>query len=186
MNPMDRRAFMASLATGIASTWLLAQATDLEAAATYAATAASNAPYDTLTPDQAREIDAISAAIVPTDETPGAREAHVVRFIDRSLATFAKDQREPLVKALDAIAAAVEKKKPGTRSFAALPRDEQDALLQDLFEHDKTTFFAMRGATMAGMFSNPEYGGNANKIGWKLIGFEDRFSWVPPFGYYDR
>jgi gluconate 2-dehydrogenase gamma chain len=183
---MNRRAFMASVATGVASSWLLAQASDLEAAGRYAATVARNAPYETLTSDQARELDAVSAAIVPTDDTPGAREAHVVRFIDRSLATFAKDQREPLVKALDAVGAAVEKKKPGTRSFAALSRDEQDSVLQDLFQHDKPTFFAMRGATMAGMFSNPEYGGNANKIGWKIIGFEDRFSWVPPFGYYDR
>jgi gluconate 2-dehydrogenase gamma chain len=183
---MDRRAFMASVATGIASTWLLAQANDVDAAARYAATAAPNAPLETFTPDQARELDAISAAIVPTDDTPGAREAHVVRFIDRSLATFAKDQRDPLVKALEAVATAVEKNKPGTRSFAALSRDAQDSVLQGLFEHDKPTFFAVRGATMAGMFSNPEYGGNANRIGWKLIGFEDRYSWVPPFGYYDR
>ena len=44
----------------------------------------------------------------------------------------------------------------------------------------------MRGATIAGMFSNPEYGGNRDKIGWKLLGFEDRFSWAAPFGWYDR
>jgi gluconate 2-dehydrogenase gamma chain len=35
------------------------------------------------------------------------------------------------------------------------------------------------------MLSNPEYGGNFNKMGWKLIGFDDRFSWAPPFGWYD-
>jgi hypothetical protein len=23
-------------------------------------------------------------------------------------------------------------------------------------------------------------------LGWKLIGFEDEFSFEPPFGYYDR
>jgi hypothetical protein len=36
------------------------------------------------------------------------------------------------------------------------------------------------------MFANPEYGGNRDKIGWKMIGFDDRFSWGPPFGWYDR
>ena len=40
--------------------------------------------------------------------------------------------------------------------------------------------------TMTGMFAHPEHGGNFGKIGWKLIGYEDRYSWVPPFGYYDR
>jgi hypothetical protein len=39
---------------------------------------------------------------------------------------------------------------------------------------------------MMGMFSNPSYGGNHQKSGWKMIGFEDRFAWSPPFGYYDR
>ena len=36
-----------------------------------------------------------------------------------------------------------------------------------------------------GFFSNPEYGGNHDLVGWKLIGFEDRFFYKPPFGYYD-
>ena len=44
----------------------------------------------------------------------------------------------------------------------------------------------MLAATAAGMFANPEYGGNRDKIGWKLIGFDDRFFWQAPFGYYDR
>jgi gluconate 2-dehydrogenase gamma chain len=183
---LGRRAFMASLASGIASTWLLAHVSDIEAAATYAAGVTETAPYEHLTADEARELDAITAAIVPTDETPGAREAHVVRFIDRSIGTFAQDQHEPLTKALQAIADAVEKKRPGTRSFAALSHEDQNSLLQELYEKDRPTFFAVRGATMAGMFANPEYGGNTNKIGWKLIGFVDQYSWAPPFGYYDR
>ena len=40
--------------------------------------------------------------------------------------------------------------------------------------------------TMSGMFANPSYGGNDNKVGWKLVGFDDKFSWQAPFGYYDR
>jgi hypothetical protein len=39
---------------------------------------------------------------------------------------------------------------------------------------------------MLGMFIDPIHGGNFNKVGWKMIGFEDRYSWTPPFGYYDR
>jgi hypothetical protein len=36
------------------------------------------------------------------------------------------------------------------------------------------------------MFASPSYGGNRNLVGWKLLGFDDRFAWQPPFGYYDR
>jgi hypothetical protein len=29
-------------------------------------------------------------------------------------------------------------------------------------------------------------GGNRDEVGWKLIGFEDKFHFEPPFGYYDK
>jgi hypothetical protein len=35
------------------------------------------------------------------------------------------------------------------------------------------------------MFASPKHGGNFNKAGWKLIGFEDTLNFKPPFGYYD-
>ncbi len=36
------------------------------------------------------------------------------------------------------------------------------------------------------MFALPSYGGNRDKAGWHLIGFDDRHFWQPPFGYYDE
>jgi len=36
------------------------------------------------------------------------------------------------------------------------------------------------------MFALPQYGGNRDSVGWKLIGFEDLHVFHPPFGYYDR
>ena len=51
---------------------------------------------------------------------------------------------------------------------------------------DTTPFFDLaRQLTLCGMFSNPPYGGNRDKLGWKLIGFEDQHMFEPPFGYYD-
>jgi hypothetical protein len=35
------------------------------------------------------------------------------------------------------------------------------------------------------MFASPKHGGNFNKAGWKLIGFEDTLNFKAPFGYYD-
>jgi hypothetical protein len=37
-----------------------------------------------------------------------------------------------------------------------------------------------------GLLALPSYGGNAGKAGWKLVGFDDRHVWEPPFGHYDR
>jgi gluconate 2-dehydrogenase gamma chain len=41
--------------------------------------------YNLLSDELAIELDAISARIVPSDETPGAREAGSVRFMDNVL-----------------------------------------------------------------------------------------------------
>src|SRR5438105_699091 len=40
------------------------------------------------TRDEAREIEAVAAQIIPADETGGAREAGVIRFIDLYLASY--------------------------------------------------------------------------------------------------
>jgi gluconate 2-dehydrogenase gamma chain len=54
------------------------------------------------------------------------------------------------------------------------------------WEKDKKPFFeTIRTATVRGMFSDPVYGGNAGQAGWKLLGYEHRPAWQPPFGTYD-
>ena len=74
----------------------------------------------------------------------------------------------------------------GAKSFAALSSGQQIAVLATM-EKDKDSFFnALRCSTIAGMLANPEYGGNDNKAGWNLLGFDDQFSWAAPFGWYDR
>ena len=50
-----------------------------------------------------------------------------------------------------------------------------------------TPFFTtVRDHTVTGMFASPKHGGNYNKAGWKMIGFEDTLNFKPPFGYYDK
>ncbi len=183
---VDRRDFVFGLAGAAAGAWLATHASELRAIAAYAASVAPEEPYEFFTPDQAREFDAISAQIVPTDETPGAREAHVVRFVDRYVATVAKDWQPGFQDAFKRLGDAVAEKTPGNRSFAALSDAEQIAFLTAFEKANPASFDRFRYLTMLGMFSDPVHGGNFNKVGWKLIGFEDRYSWAPPFGYYDR
>lgn len=183
---VNRREFVFGLAGAAASAWLATHLPELRATAAYAATVTPEQPYEFFTPEQARDFDAISAQIVPTDETPGAREAHVVRFTDRYFATAFKEAQPAFRNDFKLLADAVAEKTPGNRSFAALSNADQIAFLTAFEKANPVSFSHFRGSTMLGMFSDPMHGGNFNKIGWNLIGFEDRYSWVPPFGYYDR
>jgi len=144
----------------------------------------SGAPpaFSVLSADDAREIEAIASQIIPTDESPGAREAGVIYFIDRALATFDQDKRALYAKGLAEAEAKRAEMFPST-SIAALAPEQQIQLLQAI---EKTGFFAqVRTHCILGFFGNPSYGGNRDRVGWKLIGFEDRFQFTPPFGYYD-
>jgi gluconate 2-dehydrogenase gamma chain len=139
--------------------------------------------FNVLDPGSAREIEAIASQVIPTDNSPGAREAGVIYFIDRALATFDGDKRDLYTKGLEAAQAKRNAMFPGSKSIAALSPDEQIRLLEAI---EKTEFFEqVRTHTILGFFGNPSYGGNRDLVGWKLIGFEDRFQFEPPFGYYD-
>jgi gluconate 2-dehydrogenase gamma chain len=188
MPDVSRRQFLAAAGGAVATVWLAAEAPDLLAAGEHAARAARATPpppFQVLTAAQAADLEAFTAQIIPTDDTPGAREARVVYFIDKSLTTFAKDQRPLFEKGFKDLRTRVTKMNRTAKSFAALTDAQQVALITAM-EKDKAEFFEIvRGATIAGMLANPEYGGNYNKSGWKMIGFDDRFSWSAPFGWYD-
>ena len=109
----------------------------------------------------------------------------MVRFIDQSLGTFAKGQRVLFQEGLKELDLAARQRHPEVKDFADLKSADQLALMRDARGHAIRLFEAALVATMTGMFADPAYGGNSDKVGWKLIGFEDRFAWQPPFGEYD-
>ena len=142
-----------------------------------------DAKFVFFTPADAADVEAITAQIIPTDDTPGAREAGVVFFIDRALATFFSRLASPLGVQLLAFQHSCTAAHGG-KSFAELPADVQ---IRTLTEIEHTPFFDnMRMLTVFGMFSLPSYGGNHEQLGWQLLGFDDQHLFEPPFGYYDR
>ena len=189
---LSRRDFMTTVGV-LGGVWLTAAACTSEAApaatpvAMPAMAGEAPAPAQTLihfTPAQGAEIDAISARIIPTDDAPGAHEAGVLYFIDRTMTTFAKDQAPLFEAGLASVAAAVTKAHGSTAKFSTLTADQEDAVLRGI---EKTPFFgAMRFATIAGFLALPKYGGNKEYVGWKFIGQEHAFEQKPPFGWYDR
>jgi gluconate 2-dehydrogenase gamma chain len=185
--PVSRRQFLAI--SGGAAIWFTASPAELLAASVgdaRDATTGAGQGYRVLTTAQAAVFDAFAAQVIPSEAgSPGAREANVTRFVDNGLAGFAKEQRPVFEKGFAALDAEARKLAPRAGGFAALTPAQHIAVMRTVDKSSHDIFEPMRQAVIAGMFANPSYGGNAGKVGWKLIGFEDRFVWQPPFGFYD-
>ena len=176
---LSRRGFLKGAgALGIAALWpqVLAAAQDAAAARD------AGAAFETLAPDEAADLAAIAAQIFPTDALPGATEAGVVYFIDGALRTFMAGARESILSGLVALNRKAAAAQAGAR-FAGLPAEAQVRLLKA--EELSPFFGTVRFLTVAGMFALPVYGGNKGYAGWKVLGFDHRHAWVPPFGHYD-
>jgi gluconate 2-dehydrogenase gamma chain len=181
----SRRSFLLSSGGWLTGAWIAAHLPAIAAAAHHAdhmPAEPSGAHLQFFSAGEAADVEALCSQIVPSGATPGAREAHALYFIDRSLATYfsamASDYRQGLKEFQSQFVAAI----PG-HSFSAASPETQMAFLKTA---DQTPFFeTTRMLTVLGMFSSPKYGGNYQGAGWKLLGFVDRHVFAPPFGYYD-
>lgn len=166
---------------GAASAVAVVPATELTKTA-QAQSKPSTAPLrealETLTAAEADILEAMVARIVPTDENgPGAAEARAAHYIDRALTGPLASSKAAYVSGLAALDAYAQLSKGAP--FVKLNARDQDAALTDVeknvakdFRPNANAFFSMvRNHTMQGMFSDPYYGGNANFIGWDLIGY---------------
>jgi gluconate 2-dehydrogenase gamma chain len=133
---------------------------------------------ETLTAAEAETLEAIVGRLIPTDESgPGATEARAAHYIDRALAGPLRSARSAYAAGLAALDdyAQVAKGAP----FAKLSAKDQDALLSDMeknvatgFAPDSAAFFNLvRTHTIEGTYCDPYYGGNANFVGWDMIGY---------------
>ena len=203
-NHYSRRRFVSDGAATLVATWLATSLPGVRAALAHAQRAAATAeplPFDFFSPEEGADIAAITAQIWPADDTPGASALaagipHVIdhlfatrsdgSFNDKDFAIYdgpiGADPVDGSFATLirDGLAGLVTR---ANGRFAALSPDQQR---QALARIETTPFFLLlRRMTVVGLFADPSYGGNAAKMGWRAIGFEDRFVWQPPFGAYD-
>ncbi len=180
----SRRDFLLSSGGFVSGAWLALNLPAIEAAAAYARRAmARGGPFEVLTPEEAKELEAIAEQVIPNDDTPGARDAGVVYFMDRALGSFSQDLLAAVRAGLPDLQKAAKAKQADVPIFSALSFEHQTAVLRGM---DQTPFFgAVRFLTVAGMFANPSYGGNKDWAGWRLIGHDGAHAHQPPFGYYD-
>jgi gluconate 2-dehydrogenase gamma chain len=182
----SRRSFLRSVAAALGVAGLTLDFDEVARAAqsAHVAMQRGSAPQPSfLTAAEAADVEAITAQIIPSDATPGAREAGAALFIDAALASFFSRMADAFRAGLKQFQAECSAHHEGA-AFAALRVDQQLAFLGTV-EH--TPFFGtMQLLTVFGTFAMPGYGGNRDGVGWKLLGFEDQHVFEPPFGYYDR
>ncbi len=170
----------AALTGVVATTTVLPAATTLERrkAAAGETEAQASEGYEQLTTDEATLLETIVDELIPADEHGlGARDARVVRYIDRglggALSGFRNKYREGLAN-FDRYC----RRARGT-SFLELSQADRVAVLTEVeagsatgFLEDSSVFFAMvRRHVLEGMFGDPYYGGNHDFIGWDLLGY---------------
>lgn len=178
---LSRREWMLAWSLALAAAWhevVAAQAHAHQAAQTGGA-----APLSYFSREAAAEVEAIAAQIIPTTDTPGAREAGVIYFIDRALATFDQDKQQTYRSGMAELEAKRAMMFPRSKSIAALDPEQQLALVKAI---EGTPFFELiRLHSILGFFGSPSRGGNHDLAGWKLLGIEDKGVFEAPFGYYD-
>lgn len=184
---VTRRGFIEGLSGTIGFAWLSSHWAAILAAQehVHSAIAGGAAPeLQFFTVAQAAQVEALTAQIIPADDTPGAKEAGAVYFIDRALASFDKERVPVYSKGLKGLESVSRKLFPRNGTFTELKADQQIKVMRAI---EKSEFFqVVRIHTVISFMANPEYGGNRDKAGWKLIGFEDLGIFRQPFGFYDR
>jgi len=179
-----RREFLRASAGVLGGGWLAANWPGVAAAAAAAAKARdAGADFRYLDPLDAADLEAMAALIIPDDDSPGAREAGVVYFMDTALGSIFAGQSAGFAAGLADFNARVVATDGAATRFAGLETGSQIELLKS--EESSPFFGGVRFMTLCGFLAMPSYGGNRNHVGWDLIGFDHRHAWQPPFGYYD-
>ena len=151
---------------------------DAESHAPEAPEMAAREALENLTATEADQLEAIVARLIPTDASgPGATEARAAHYIDRALGGALVSSRQAYTAGL----AALDRYARSSRgkAFTELSATDQDSVLIDVetgaatgFTGSSAAFFALvLSHTHQGTFGDPYYGGNANFIGWDLIGY---------------
>ncbi|MFK8042225.1 gluconate 2-dehydrogenase subunit 3 family protein [Congregibacter sp.] len=173
-NVLERRTLLKLGSTAAVTALISAAAPPLLAAS---AASQKAGQFQHLDKTLALTLEAITARILPTTDTPGAREAGAIWFIDTM-------SGGPLASVIpDLRVGAQELNSASGGDFTKLPEAEQDAQLRAIENSD--FFGLMHMLTLAGTFTMSRYGGNRGEVGWDILGFERRHHWQVPFGYYD-
>ena len=201
----SRRTFLQQGSLGLGFALLSAVTPEALRAAHASASKAADARagFRFLTAEEAADVVAFGAQIIPTDDTPGATEAHAVYFIDHALIEFAPDDQPRVRNAVRALNDLAKQSGHASLRFAQLSPSDQleltkkfqasfpavnggyDPSNNGMNNSGNNYFELLRTYIITGFLSDPDLGGNKDMLGWKVIGFDGNSAHQPPFGYYD-
>lgn len=128
-------------------------------------------------PHQARTASAIFDCMFPADEySSSAADIGVVEYVDRALAGAYSDEAENYRLGLAALDQA--SMRLCGKAFADAAHDQQRALIAGLERGElpelrtpspRAFFDTLRAHLQEGLFADPMYGGNRDKLGWKFL-----------------
>ena len=140
-----------------------------------------------LTADELKILSAVAERIFPKTDTPGAVEIGAVRYIEIALAGDFAALRPLYRQGLRAVERFAQMQ--FARRFDALAEAQKDAVLAT-FESGAVPGFAkaaeffetVRYHVLEGVFCEPQYGGNRDMIGWRLVNFPgQQFGYADPY-----
>lgn len=180
----SRRDFIEQSATLFSGAWLALNLPVLESLAEQSRLAfEQQQPFESLTAAEARTMAAFAEQIIPTTDTPGAREAGAVYFIDRSFKQLRADFLPIIQQGARDLDQRAQKSNRNAKSFADLTAAQQIAILKKI---EDTPFFGLaRSMVVIGTFGDPKYGGGRNNVGNRILQIDHQPVYQPPFGYYD-
>jgi gluconate 2-dehydrogenase gamma chain len=138
-----------------------------------------------LTHEEALILAAIADRIFPNTETPGAVEIGAVNYIEVALA----GDYAPLLSLYRQGLRAINRysRSVFNKTFLQLSEAEQDTVLRAFeagapatFKPAAEFFETVRYHVLEGVFCEPQYGGNKDMTGWRLVDFPGQ-----QFGYSD-
>src|SRR5439155_2677650 len=142
--------------------------------------AAAREAFENLTATEADLLEAMVDRLIPSDALgPGAREARAAHYIDRALGGALASSRQAYAAGLSALDRYAHASRG--KGFLELSVTDKDSVLMDvesgsvtpgIFAGSSAQFFGLvLNHTRQGTFGDPYYGGNANFVGWDLIGY---------------
>lgn len=130
---------------------------------------------------EAAVVEAMAEQIVPADQDPGAKDANVVNYIDRQLASVFTEHQETYRKGVAGVQQTSTVMFGG--NFASLTWPQQTEVLRALetgaaqggvweTESARAFFELVRDHTMQGYYGSPRHGGNRGFVSFRMIGMD--------------
>lgn len=151
--------------------------------------AAAREAFENLTATEADLLEAMVDRLIPSDSLgPGAKDARAAHYIDRALGGALASSRQAYAAGLSALDRYARASRG--QGFLELSASDKDSVLIDveagavtpgIFAGSSAQFFGLvLNHTRQGTFGDPYYGGNANFVGWDLIGYPGVRTMVTP------